>query len=153
MRCLECGVDMKINRWGYRSYDMESGLHWSCYEVGCPISQAVGRRDGNNYCYFSLGVRDDWWFAPRYRIPFRVNDSWLSVEAPYYPTINTGQVYINTRGIIGSQPETWIVDRTMPGQHFEVVSLPFYTALPQNEDFYAEWPKLKDYIEKCLLLI
>lgn len=150
MRCLECGVDMKIN--GPDWHTVDRNKHWACYEVSCPISQANGRygRYNNSSGTLSIGIRDDWWFAPYYRIPFRVDDDWMIIEAPTYPFIQllTGE-WINTRGVAGAQPHTSVLDSI----GMELLDLPMYQALPQNEDFYSEWPKLKDYIEKCLLLI
>jgi hypothetical protein len=142
MHCLECKSELKLNRWGFRTYNIENDLHYACYNIDCPISQAVGgtANYGTPKRTLSIGVRDGWWFAPHYRIPFRMNNKWLAIQAPYFPQQSDPQAILDN----GNKPMTAILSKIRRYQQPQIMEIDAYYALPQNEDFYTEWPKLME---------
>jgi len=151
MKCTVCGAPMKY-KGGENKEDFgcSDRKHCPCSEIGY---------------YPHMGVRENWWFATQYHLPFKFDDKWYAATGPRHETIYSNGCWINTRGIIGYGERTifqtispykykWL---TKPGiTHMEskqeyLFSIP-YIALPVNDDFLGEFNKLKSKFEKYILL-
>jgi hypothetical protein len=93
-----------------------------------------------------VGVRENWWFATQYHLPFKFNDDWIAASGITYGRTDFHK--------ITSYVYTWITQpnrKNMTSEQKYLFSMP-YMALPVNDDFSAEFNKLKSKFEKYILL-
>jgi hypothetical protein len=103
-----------------------------------------------------MSVRDNWWFAAAYALPFKWNNKWYCIRGPQISSFG---------GLIGYGNETTFLQELTPkmsrsynyvyetSSHNTILQIP-YRALPVNDDFMGEFNKLVDQImNKYLLLV
>jgi hypothetical protein len=96
-------------------------------------------------------IRDGWWFAVNYSIPFRINDAWYCV---YSSDVLQRRYNATILGEFFLTPHTNMFGWNLLPSRWEtkqVLSLPFY-ALPVNQDFEFEFDSLRVMCKKLMML-
>ena len=120
MKCTACGAPMKY-------VEGENLEDFGCSNPNyCQI-----RIDRINY-FPHLGVRNNWWFATQYHLPFYYNNQWICVEGPK----NIDNKEYTVFGYI----EPCV----------RILRLPYF-ALPANNDFEREFNILKKRFENLMV--
>lgn len=160
------------------------GSHFDCRgenreDYHCANGQCPSRKEAGYSPH--VGVRNNWWFATKYHLPFKRGDQWFCVVGPkqeYYKTDllslaeqlwpRSTQRYEPHQTTVLQQitPRTWsypITSLTLPAgvlkfntcdQH--TLWTVDYMALPVNEDFNREFDallqKFDRYLNKLMVL-
>lgn len=147
MKCTACDSPIRYK-------GGENKKDHGCNSMTCPARvEAV---------YFgNVSVREGWWFAESYHLPFKCGAQWFAVVGPnsfYIPSNTTTLQKINTLyryGILDWNRGNPIYGDRLECSQEAVWSIP-YMALPVNEDFNREFTKLVNkfdrYLNKLILL-
>jgi hypothetical protein len=114
----------------------------------CPNSGCLARQEVQYYTH--IRARDNWWFAVKYHLPFKLNDQWYCVVGPTQDNETLFQsIYLS--GGYWTTTNRYIPSFTWISQQTELFKVP-YMALPVNQDFWGEWQKLQNLFKDILIL-
>jgi hypothetical protein len=125
-------------------------LYGSGQELDCPNPKCDWRITDS-----FIVTKHNWWFAHTYQLPFSIGDKKYFVYGPAWSDKSIVHSYGNTSSIpmyvdglkyIGN-----IQDWNVGAPNKTIMEID-YMALPTNEDFEPEFTKLKNNIQKYLLL-
>lgn len=142
MKCLACG-------WPIRYIGGENKEDYTCSNPdkrkNCPCWSEIGY-------YPFMYVRENWWFARQYLLPFKKDDKWYCIRGPEL-VFNKEFALTNKTFLQELQPTMKRNNRVWTFCEAKTILEIPYRALPVNEDFTEQVDILLDRLFNKLLLL